>query len=324
VTALAMRDVAVPVPDRPGYAAPLRAVDEVWMDRSGDALSVRARLAVDPGELRGHFPGFPIYPGVYVLESVAQAMSATVGEVLRPVAVHSVRFLAPLLGDDTLHVSIEARTEDTGWRVAARCTRADGTPSAELKASLSTVDGPALTDPPSTVDGPALDHAGIVALLPHRNPMVLIDRVPAIDPGRAIVAEKAVTGTEPCYRDLSETWASAAYAYPVSLMLESLGQAAALLWLRDAGAVAATDVLMFVGLRGYRVTGAAYPGDVLRHVVELITVKADTAFATGGTWVGDRRIASVDTIIAVQRPRSVLGASGAAVPSTTGDKEAGR
>jgi 3-hydroxyacyl-[acyl-carrier-protein] dehydratase len=311
-----MRDVAVPVPPRPPYAAPLRAVDEVLVDRLGDRLTIRARLTVDPAELVGHFPGLPIYPGVYVLESLAQALGFTLGQRVRPTTVHSVRFLAPLFGGDELHLSVEAEPDGAdSWRAVARGTRADGTVSAEVKATLSTVDGTGERVEPPTVDGAAFEGA---LPLPHAHPMILVDRVPALVPGRAVVAEKAITATEPCYRE-----PTGSRAYPVSLMLESLGQAAALPWLRDAGPVASTDVLMFVGLRRYRVTGAAYPGDVLRHVVELVSVKADTAFATGGTWVGGRRIASVDTLIAAVRPRNPLGAPGAATkPITT--EEAGR
>jgi 3-hydroxymyristoyl/3-hydroxydecanoyl-(acyl carrier protein) dehydratase len=315
VSTFAMREVAVPVPPRPPYAAPLRAVDEVLVDRLGDRLTIRARLAIDPADLQGHFPGLPIYPGVYVLESLAQAVGYTVGQPVRPTTVHSVRFLAPLFGGDELRLHIQAQPEGNGWRTVARGTRSDGTAAAEVKAVLSTVEEPGEPVVPATVDGPALEAQ---LPLPHGHPMVLVDRVPALVPGRAVVAEKAITRTEPCYRD-----PTGSRAYPVSLMLESLGQAAALAWLRDAGPVASTDVLMFVGLRGYRVTGAAYPGDVLRHVVELVSVKADTAFATGGTWVGGRRIASVDTLIAAVRPRTLLGAPSAPDLSTT-EKEAGR
>lgn len=325
MTRLVLPDLAVPVPTRPPYAAPLRAVDEVHADRVGDRWTIRARLAVDPAELVGHFPGLPVYPGVYVLESLAQAVGFTVRQPLRLTTVHSVRFLAPLFGGDELHLTIDAEPVDTGlvdtgpvgegWRAVARAARADGTPAAEVKATLSTVEGPGETAVPSTVDGTP----SVEIPLPHAHPMILVDRVPALVPGRSVVAEKAVTGTEPCYREPGGT-----RAYPVSLMLESLGQAAALPWLRETGPVSPADVLMFVGLRGYRVTGAAYPGDVLRHVVELVSVKADTAFATGGTWVGGRRIASVDTLIAAVRPRSLLGANGAADELPTTKKEAGR
>jgi 3-hydroxymyristoyl/3-hydroxydecanoyl-(acyl carrier protein) dehydratase len=313
----------------PAYAVPLRAVDHVTCAPSGDGVLVQARLAVgaDPEVLRGHFPGLPIYPGVYVLESLAQALTATVGggRQLRLRAVHSARFLAPLLAGDELRLEIEARPAGDGWQAVARCHRADGTLAAQARAAMSTVDGAkdelGETPRPPELKAGGLDRRSIPALLPQRHPFLLIDRVCGVEPGRMIVAEKAVTATEPCYREQDERWAAGADAYPVCLMLESLGQAAALLWLSGSGPVDPADVLMFAGVRGYRVTGAAYPGDVLRHVVELAPVRADTAFASGATWVGGRRIATVDTLIAVRRPRSVLGQSAYRRHPTNGDEE---
>ena len=59
---------------------------------------------------------------------------------------------------------------------------------------------------------------------------------------------------------------------------------------------------MFVGARNYLFEGVARPGDVLRHEVRLESVVADTAFASGETWVGDRRIATIGSLIATRRP----------------------
>lgn len=153
-----------------------------------------------------------------------------------------------------------------------------------------------------------LEHHRIRALLPQRYPLLLVDRVLSAGPG-VIEAVKAVTAAEPCYRDLADDAAPGDYAYPSSLLVESLGQTAALLWLGDAGkGVAGDQVLMFVGARDFVFDSAAYPGDVLHHTVHLERVIADTAFATGETYVGDRLIARVGTLMAARRPRSALAA----------------
>lgn len=150
------------------------------------------------------------------------------------------------------------------------------------------------------------EHHRIKALLPQRHPLLLVDRVVSVRPGHSLSAVKAVTAAEPCYRDVPDGAPASAYAYPASLLLESLGQAAALLWLAEAGAIDPDHVLMFAGARGYRLLGEAHPGDVLRHDVEMTQVKADTVFATGQTYAGSTLIATADTLIAVRRPRSVL------------------
>lgn len=158
-----------------------------------------------------------------------------------------------------------------------------------------------------------LDHHDIRRLLPQRYPMLLVDRVTRWQPAHSITAVKAVTGAEPCYRHIPDGAPAGHYAYPVPLLLESLGQTAALLWLADTGPVGDGRVLMFAGARGYRVTGPAYPGDVLEHSVTVTHTKADTVFAAGETWVGGRRIAAVDTLIAVSRAKSTVAPEAGAV-----------
>lgn len=163
-----------------------------------------------------------------------------------------------------------------------------------------------------------LDYQDIRRLLPQRYPMLLVDRVTRWQPTHSITAVKAITGAEPCYQHVSDGAPAGYYAYPVSLLLESLGQTAALLWLADAGPVGDGHVLMFAGARGYRITGQAYPGDLLEHSVTVTHAKADTVFAAGETWAGGRRIATVDTLIAVSRAKSTVapGTGVNRVPST--------
>ena len=163
--------------------------------------------------------------------------------------------------------------------------------------------------------GTALEFPAIRAALPQRYPLLLVDRVLDLRPGARIETVKLVSATDPCYAGVPEQpGGPAAYRYPASLLIESFGQSAALLWLHGTGTGAGTDdaVLLFVAAREYEVHGHAYPGDTVRHVVELERVIADTAFATGGSWVGDRCIATVGSLTAARRPRAALDP--AAVP----------
>lgn len=148
-----------------------------------------------------------------------------------------------------------------------------------------------------------LDYPQIRAILPHGASMVLLDRVDRLVPGRELSAVKAVSGTDPCYAGLPPGLPLARYAYPRSLILESFGQAAAVLWHSTTGACAGPDrLLMFAAARDVRFLAQAYPGDVLRHDVRWEHSVADTGFATGSTWVGGRQIAAMGSFIAVLRP----------------------
>ncbi len=155
-----------------------------------------------------------------------------------------------------------------------------------------------------------LDFGQIRAILPQGTPMVLLDRVEWLEAGRSARAIKAISGSEPCYLELAGGLPAQRYAYPFSLMIESFGQAAAVLWLsQDGGMAGPDDLLMFAAARDCRFHGRAYPGDVLRHEVRLESSVAKTGFATGETWVGDRLIATMGSFIAVVRAAASLPAS---------------
>jgi 3-hydroxyacyl-[acyl-carrier-protein] dehydratase len=140
----AVRSAPVPTAaNAPAVAAPLRAVErvEVSADFHG-GLSVRAlkRISRDDPYLVGHFPVGTVYPGVFTLETVSQAVMAAVGlcagktPTLR--VLHSARFLAPLLDGDELLV--EARISvvegDNEFEVDATCARVPDVVCARIRA----------------------------------------------------------------------------------------------------------------------------------------------------------------------------------------------
>jgi 3-hydroxyacyl-[acyl-carrier-protein] dehydratase len=154
----------------------------------------------------------------------------------------------------------------------------------------------------------ALEYAQIRAILPQGHPMVLVDRVLSLEPHASIVGIKAITASEPCYRDLPGGLALDRYAYPVSLLLESFGQTAAILWLKSVPPVLASPdrLLMFAAARECRISGRAFPGEVLQHRVRLDHIVGDNVFVEGETWVGNRRIAVIGSMLAAARERSVV------------------
>lgn len=150
---------------------------------------------------------------------------------------------------------------------------------------------------------PLLGIADLKRLLPHRHPILQVDRVLAIEEGKSIVAEKAVTHSEPCYSHLPDDAAPGAYAYPVSLLLESVGQAGCVLWMhtREASGDPTGGSLIFGSASGLTVHAPVYPGDVVRHEAHLTSVKGDTAILTARSHVDDRLVLTLDTMIALQR-----------------------
>lgn len=67
-----------------------------------------------------------------------------------------------------------------------------------------------------------IDASGIHALLPHRYPMLLVDRVDVIEPGVRLQAVKAVSVNEPWYAGFFGTGnAGTEVSYPMALLVES-------------------------------------------------------------------------------------------------------
>lgn len=123
-----------------GYAAaaPLRAVDTWNSAREGERLSLTVKVGVrgnDPN-LRGHFPGLAIFPGVFVIESLCQAIALALPGTPALRSVRSVRFLAPLLHGDRLTLDVTATPDSDGWDVNAIGVRRDGTRAARIRASF--------------------------------------------------------------------------------------------------------------------------------------------------------------------------------------------
>ncbi len=124
----------------PLYAAPLAATDEVHavaVDGGLEVLCHKDITGTDP-YLPAHFPGQAVYPGVFVLETVRQAVAAALGERdgARPevCAVRSARFLMALRPGQRLTVRAAVRAPDAAGTMAvrARCCRADGVEVARL------------------------------------------------------------------------------------------------------------------------------------------------------------------------------------------------
>lgn len=147
-----------------------------------------------------------------------------------------------------------------------------------------------------------LSHAEIRSVLPHRYPMLLVDAVRSIEPGESIVAVKNVTGTEPCYADLSETAESFGYAYPRSLIIESFGQAASIIYMVRGQEAIKDSVMLFGSARSCRFHGDVFPGDTMEHRARLVRKLSDAAIFTGEVWVDDRRVVEVEQFIVALRP----------------------
>ncbi|MEU9031015.1 beta-hydroxyacyl-ACP dehydratase [Streptomyces sp. NPDC048383] len=148
----------------------------------------------------------------------------------------------------------------------------------------------------------------IRARLPHRFPMLLVDRVVDIVPGERLIALKAVTCNEPWYERLDADTPEEDFAYPATLLVES--------WCQSAGVLATWDdpnpdvldgrVMLFGGMTGVEFHRPVLPGEVLEHRVRLDRKVDDTLLFDGETRSAGETVMTVDRIVMAFRPAAAL------------------
>jgi 3-hydroxyacyl-[acyl-carrier-protein] dehydratase len=112
-----------------------------------------------------------------------------------------------------------------------------------------------------------VDIHSILKALPHRYPILLVDRVKSMEPGQRIVALKNVSVNEPFFPGHFPHHP----VMPGVLILEALAQAAAILCFNSIENKPDPDaVYYFVGIDGARFKKPVVPGDQMELCVEVI------------------------------------------------------
>jgi 3-hydroxyacyl-[acyl-carrier-protein] dehydratase len=151
-------------------------------------------------------------------------------------------------------------------------------------------------------------------LLPHRFPMLLVDRVLDLVPGVSIAATKAITRNEQCYRKVGGHPTGACLEYPQALLIESWGQTAGILATsgsagspgEEIDARVADRVMLLGGLTGITFHRPVLPGDVLHHRARLFRALSDTAIFEGETLCDGEVVMSVERMVMAFRPSGRL------------------
>jgi 3-hydroxyacyl-[acyl-carrier-protein] dehydratase len=129
-----------------------------------------------------------------------------------------------------------------------------------------------------------IDIHRILKLLPHRYPILLVDRVLSFEKDKRIQALKNVSINEPFFQGHFP----ARPVMPGVLMLEALAQTAALLSFESAGTEPSEDtVVYFVGIDGARFKRVVEPGDQLLLNAEIERARAGIYKYKAWATVGD-------------------------------------
>jgi 3-hydroxyacyl-[acyl-carrier-protein] dehydratase len=150
--------------------------------------------------------------------------------------------------------------------------------------------------------------AEIKQIIPHRYPILLVDRVLEVVPGERLTATKAITAAEPAYQNVGPDAGPDGYAYPVSLLIESWAQAAVLLavWETPNSDVLAGKVELAGAINDIRVARPVFPGSLIEHRIELVRAVGDTAILAGRTLCDGEPVLEVNHFVLALRDIAVL------------------
>jgi len=110
-----------------------------------------------------------------------------------------------------------------------------------------------------------MEQAEIQALLPHRYPFLLVDRIKELEPDRRIVGIKNVTVNEPFFQGHFP----GRPVMPGVLIIEAMAQVGGVLAFKSFGQGVKLSVYL-TGIDGAKFRKPVVPGDQLRFEVELV------------------------------------------------------
>ena len=137
----------------------------------------------------------------------------------------------------------------------------------------------------------------IMKILPHRYPMLLVDRILEFDEGKKIVGIKNVSANEQFFQGHFP----GAPVMPGVLIVEAMAQCGAVLVLRDIPD-RAQKLFLFGGVDKARFRRPVIPGDQLRMEVEILARRSNSVKIRGVATVDGEVVAEAD-MLSVMAPR---------------------
>ena len=151
----------------------------------------------------------------------------------------------------------------------------------------------------NAVIGP-LDIRRVMAALPHRYPMLLVDRVEQIVPDRSITAIKAVSMNEGFFQGHFP----GRPIMPGVLIVEALAQAAGVLAVESLGLADSGKLVYFMAIEGAKFRTPVEPGCLLQLDVEFVQKRASVCKFAGKASVNGKLAAEANFTAMIADPPS--------------------
>lgn len=138
-------DLALPIDVRTlqkllPHRYPFLLIDRVVDYQAGQSLKAIKNVTINEPFFQGHFPGFPVMPGVLIIEAMAQACGTLAilshggredDEIYFFVGIDNARFKRQVVPGDQLEFEVELLTSKRGIGKFKAVTKVDGQIAAE-------------------------------------------------------------------------------------------------------------------------------------------------------------------------------------------------
>ena len=143
-----------------------------------------------------------------------------------------------------------------------------------------------------------LDVRRVMAALPHRYPMLLVDRVERIVPGESITAIKAVSMNEGFFQGHFP----GRPIMPGVLIVEALAQAAGVLAVESFQLAGSGKLVYFMAIEGAKFRNPVEPGCLLQLDVEFVQKRATVSKFAGKASVDGKVVAEANFTAMIADP----------------------
>ncbi|MFN3599476.1 MAG: 3-hydroxyacyl-ACP dehydratase FabZ [Aquificaceae bacterium] len=133
-----------------------------------------------------------------------------------------------------------------------------------------------------------LDIREVMEILPHRYPILLVDKILEMEEGKRIVGLKNVSVNEPVFQGHFPGFP----LMPGVYILEAMAQVGGILMIKSLGLEIGKYAIVFAGIDEARFKRPVYPGDQLIMELEVISLKKSLSKMKGTAKVGEEVVAS--------------------------------
>ena len=135
-----------------------------------------------------------------------------------------------------------------------------------------------------------IDIQEIMRLLPHRYPLLLVDRITSLIPSHSIKGFKNVTANEPCFQGHFPQRP----ILPGVLILEGMAQTGVLLAFRSVPEMIGKKLPYFAGINKARFRKPVVPGDQIEYRLELLKYKRMLMVMKGQAFVNEQLVTEAE------------------------------